>query len=151
MVPSSSAPGSGSSIVIDRYTVELICTRCTSPVCAICSRTCTASPTSMPPTPHLTRSPTPTPPPSPRRSAPLSLNTWNTNLSDSQRGMIVGTTSGTKRRKAANEHYEANPDAMEHALGEFNLAEGCGRTICRNCSTENVERLVILECGRYYS
>jgi len=119
----------------------VICARCSSPTCAICSRTCTASPTSMPPTPFLTRSPTPCPSPSlsPRRSA-LTLHSANTNSGDPQRGTQTMAGSGEKRRKVVDDDNEDySTDSWIRSLGEFDLARGCGRTICRNCCTENIE------------
>ncbi|KAG5340346.1 hypothetical protein C0989_002075 [Termitomyces sp. Mn162] len=93
----------------------VICARCSALTCAICSRTCTACPSSMPPTPYLTRSPTPEPhppsPPSPKRPA-LVLHSENTNR-------------GEKRRKNTEEDSR---EGFLEILAEFDLAPGCGRT-----------------------
>ncbi|KAL0947974.1 hypothetical protein HGRIS_010599 [Hohenbuehelia grisea] len=59
------------------------CSRCSALSCTICARTCTRSMPSLPPTPHLSFSPTPspTPPPPPRRMA----------LAPSSASMIINT------------------------------------------------------------
>ncbi|KAF5370502.1 hypothetical protein D9615_010335 [Tricholomella constricta] len=132
----------------------IICARCSSPTCAICSRTCTACPTSMPPTPYLTRSPTPSPspPPSPRRTA-LALHSANTNWGDPMRPAPTVVASGEKRRKAADEDStDYSADSWLQSLGEHDLTLGCGRTVCRNCCTENIESAstTCYDCvGRY--
>ncbi|KAF8063489.1 hypothetical protein FPV67DRAFT_247800 [Lyophyllum atratum] len=121
--------------------LPIVCAQCSSPTCAICSRTCTASLTSMPPTPYLTRSPTPCPSPplSPQRSA-LTLNSMNTNTSDPQRSTPTLPGSNEKRKKGADEdNQDYSSDGWIQSLGEFDLARGCGRTVCRNCCTENIE------------
>ncbi|KAJ6629918.1 hypothetical protein B0H10DRAFT_2428226 [Mycena sp. CBHHK59/15] len=107
----------------------LLCARCTSPTCAICSRTCTACMPSQPPTPHLTWSPTPTPSPShsPRRLA-LALNSANTNsVSATSASPVV-----TKRKKPRDDDEKSHDDSDEFACGS-----GCGRSVCRDCCFEN--------------
>lgn len=106
--------------------------RCRAPTCAICSRTCTACPPSMPPTPALTFSPTPppTPPHSPKRAA-LALST-NTN---------AAPVATAKRRKLR----DADEDEKFGAEGEGkaekeDVLPGCGRTVCRNCCFESPQR-----------
>ncbi|KAF9466784.1 hypothetical protein BDZ94DRAFT_1250768 [Collybia nuda] len=117
----------------------IICSRCSSPTCTICSRTCTASPlsSSVPPTPHLTRSPTPatTPPQSPRRSA-LTLHSANTNYGDLQRTTVAVIPNTGKRRKGIEEDY-LDSGSSEQSSGDHDLVPGCGRIMCRNCCFEN--------------
>ncbi|KAF8233792.1 hypothetical protein L208DRAFT_1435457 [Tricholoma matsutake] len=114
----------------------IICPRCSSPTCAICSRTCTLIVPSVPPTPHLTRSPTPmpmSPSQSPCRPA-LALQSTNTNLCDLQSNITHGASS--KRRKAVDQD-DSNDGQYDHS--EFDLFPGCGRTTCRNCCFEDVQ------------
>ncbi|KAI0942489.1 hypothetical protein AcW1_003108 [Taiwanofungus camphoratus] len=112
-----------------RLSLLIQCARCRAPTCAICSRTCTACPPSMPPTPALTFSPTPppTPPHSPKRAA-LALST-NTN---------AAPVATAKRRKLR----DADEDEKFGAEGEGkaekeDVLPGCGRTVCRNCCFES--------------
>ena len=112
-------------------------TRCLSIICTVCSRTCTASAASQPPTPHLTWSTTPSPCPtgdSPRRSA-LSINSPNTNnviLDNTPHTVIAG-----KRRKFVDqEDVACNREDRE----EF--GPGCGRLLCGSCCFENNQKYV---------
>jgi hypothetical protein len=116
-------------------------TRCSSPTCAICSRTCTSTLPSIPPTPLLTRSSTPlpiSPSQSPRRLA-LTLQSTNTALYDLQLSVANVISNTGKRRKAADEGDDEGPEGR---LSEFDLLPGCGRIICRNCCFEDVQRCV---------
>ena len=110
--------------------------RCLSIICAICSRTCTASAASQPPTPYLTWSPTPSPSPagdSPRRSA-LSINSPNTNvILDTH---TINATAG-KRRK-----YVDQDDLACTREDRDEFGPGCGRLLCRNCCFENNQKYV---------
>lgn len=122
----------------------IVCARCSSLTCAICSRTCTACPTSMPPTPYLTRSHTPSE--SPRRYA-LSLHSVNTNFGDTQR-----VSGGEKRRKGTEEEKDYSLENWIDTLGEHDMTPGCGRTLCRGCCMENIESAstTCYDCaGRY--
>ncbi|KAG6895656.1 hypothetical protein C0992_000177 [Termitomyces sp. T32_za158] len=129
LVKPESVPAAISSCISCHRTLKathLTCARCSAPTCAICSRTCTACPSSMPPTPLLTRSPSPNlSPPSPKRPA-LSIHPTNTHR-------------GEKRRTNADEESQ---EGFLQTLAEFDLAPGCGRTVCRNCCTEDKERCV---------
>lgn len=124
----------GLLVVCARYACQILtgfisltrCARCSAPTCAICSRTCTACPSSMPPTPFLTRSSTPNPPPSSPKRPAVSLHATNTHR-------------GEKRRKNGEEDSQ---EGFLQTLAEFDLVPGCGRTVCRNCCTENKERCV---------
>ena len=110
--------------------------RCLSILCTVCSRTCTASAASQPPTPHLTWSPTPSPTPagdSPRRSA-LSINSPNTNvILDTH---TINAIAG-KRRKFVDQD---DPACTIEDRDEF--GPGCGRLLCRNCCFENNQKYV---------
>lgn len=129
----------------------------------MCSRRCTHSAVSQPPTPHLSWSPSPSPSitGSPRRSrSVLSLvNTSNTNLpSPSEvpptptRNFVFG-----RRRKivdeddlAVNQVYSGPAkDRLLLAPGEVaderrgfqdEFGPGCGRLVCRKCCYEDVPR-----------
>jgi hypothetical protein len=48
-----------------------------------------------------------------------------------------------KRRKGIEEDDQDPGGSFEQMLGEFDLTPGCGRTMCRNCCFENVQRLVL--------
>ena len=112
--------------------------RCLSIICAVCSRTCTASAASQPPTPHLTWSTTPSPSPaseSPRRSA-LSINSPNTNvILDTPH--TINATAG-KRRKFVDQDDQACSTREDR--DEF--GPGCGRLLCGNCCFENSQKYV---------
>jgi hypothetical protein len=130
----------------------LIC-RCTSPVCPVCSRTCTAPPPSQPPTPYLTYSPTPIPTPtlpptslplptsSPKRTA-LGLASLNINSTSFSGLSAVNGTGAGRRRKFRDE--EGNLDAVGEGdtKGDELGSKGCGRVLCRGCCDESWQRLV---------
>ncbi|KAG6811217.1 hypothetical protein H0H92_008478 [Tricholoma furcatifolium] len=115
----------------------VICARCAAASCAICTRTCTACPSSdsIPPTPYLTRSPTPTaiaPAPTSPRPALASLAPNRTTNASSNNG-----NRGEKRRvSGAPDEQEEDIEAF---LTEWNLAPGCGRIVCKKCCVENKE------------
>lgn len=129
--------------------VKSISIRCSMSTCAVCSRTCTASAPSQPPTPHLTWSASPSPTPSPRRSI-LALNSANTNQGASLTvpGNSATSNARGKRRKGAEDDdpavhgWENNPGVDSEDIGP-----GCGRTLCRNCCFENMQRWVVLNMG----
>ncbi|KAJ7199595.1 hypothetical protein GGX14DRAFT_699770 [Mycena pura] len=117
------------------FTGVLLCSRCAAPTCAVCSRTCTASLPSPPPTPLLTWSPTPNPTPlvspahSPRRPAlALALNV-NLNAPNAH----TGAASAVPKRKKPRDDEES-PRNAEDGGG---VAPGCGRTVCRECCFES--------------
>ena len=129
---------------------------CSSTTCAICSRVCTACAPSLPPTPHLSWSPSPSPSPhaSPRRSA-LSLHSVNTNLITTPSGSSWphvtsnNTVAGKRRKLADNDNDSDGVDRpYERATGHhsssdldlFGCGPGCGRTLCRNCCFENIQK-----------
>lgn len=109
--------------------------RCLSIICTVCSRTCTASAASQPPTPHLTWSTTPSPAgDSPRRSA-LSINSPNTNvILDTPH--TINVIAG-KRRKYVDQDDQA---CAREDRDEF--GPGCGRLLCGNCCFENNQKYV---------
>jgi hypothetical protein len=123
--------------------------RCLSTTCAVCSRTCTHSAASQPPTPHLTWSPTPSPSPapSPRRSV-LSLNSSNVNLplADSPLMPTQNFVPG-KRRKHADEddppYQDMNQKSTTYVEDQGEFEPGCTRFICRNCCYEDTHKCVI--------
>jgi hypothetical protein len=112
--------------------------RCASPTCAICSRTCTASMPSPPPTPHLTWSPTPTPSPSlsPRRTV-LALNSANTNSVLAAAHTAPTAPTAAKRKKHKDDEEAAPDDEADYGCGS-----GCGRSVCRECCFENLQECV---------
>ncbi|KAF9482845.1 hypothetical protein BDN70DRAFT_874426 [Pholiota conissans] len=118
------------------------CAICLSTTCAVCSRTCTHSAASQPPTPHLTWSPTPSPSPmpSPRRSV-LSLNSSNVNLplSDLPQTPTQSSATGKRRKHTDEDDIPSYPDvkSTSHAEDQGEFGEGCGRFVCRNCCYED--------------
>lgn len=108
-------------------------TRCDAATCPVCTRTCTAVPPTREPTPALSWTSSTSPPtpmtPSPRRSA-LSLST-NANI-------LHDALSDTSRRR---KHED---DLSDRVVGKDMDAEGwtqgCGRVVCRACSTESIAR-----------
>ena len=151
--------------------------RCSSTTCAICSRTCTHSVTSQPPTPQLTWSPTPSPPlaPSPRRSV-LALNSPNTNtgLRPVDQSPLTPTQvslAGKRRKIVDPDGYESDLshlkhlkdvpssgdggiDRQDHDLLQDLLSIGCGRLVCRRCCYEDIPKCVyrfILNTLPYFS
>ncbi|KAK0490372.1 hypothetical protein IW261DRAFT_1431777 [Armillaria novae-zelandiae] len=127
-----------------RTSCAILCSRCGSSTCVICSRKCTAhrSPSS-PPTVLL----------SPSRSA-LALNAPNTNL------MIATTTNpplssllqSHKRKKAADSDTGAKLESIKDSDCEEEETS-CGRMVCRNCCVENVESdtTTCLDCLEFHS
>ena len=116
--------------------------RCFSTTCAICSRTCTDSTASQPPTPHLSFSPSPSPVPSPRRSV-LSLNSSNVNLPlmDPPSASPQHSTSGHRRKHVDDDDQLDTQNASPgDDQGEF--GPGCGKFICRNCCYEDPHKYV---------
>ncbi|KAF8346424.1 hypothetical protein F5887DRAFT_883571 [Amanita rubescens] len=100
--------------------------RCSAPTCAVCSRTCTARVPSQPPTPHLTWSPSPSPPQSPRYP--------NTSSSTGKTGHVTG-----KRRKASQDDFIDQISNSDGSEDDYGIGPGCGRTVCRDCSVENIQ------------
>ncbi|KAI0739429.1 hypothetical protein C8Q80DRAFT_1198649 [Daedaleopsis nitida] len=116
----------------------VLCARCHSPTCPICSRTCNGCPSSVPPTPALTTAPSPpdtplaSPLPSARRPA-LALNTNNTS------GATPTTQIAGRRRKARDCDEEERDEAQSRKFVGDGALLGCGRAVCRNCSFETPE------------
>ena len=125
----------------------IIFCRCLSTTCAVCSRTCTHSAASQPPTPHLTWSPTPSPSPmpSPRRSV-LSLNSSNVNLplSGLLHTQTQSSATGKRRKHADEDDIPSYPDvkSTSYAEDQGEFGEGCGRFVCRNCCYEDTHKCV---------
>ncbi|KAF9053940.1 hypothetical protein BDZ89DRAFT_1056497, partial [Hymenopellis radicata] len=111
-----------------RHSCLLLCSRCGSSTCFVCSRRCTGAGSSSQ---TLT----------PSRSV-LSLNSHNTNLvaehgtpnsavSHKRKKAAEGDDDGTNkvsRREKADEAEEVTEDLS-----------GCGKAFCRNCCVESVE------------
>ena len=116
--------------------------RCLSITCSVCSRTCTASAASQPPTPHLTWSSTPSPSPaggSPRRSV-LSLNSPNTNIISDPALTATSNAIAGKRRKFVDQ--DDLPRRKDGGDDREEFGPGCGRFLCRNCCFENIQKYV---------
>ncbi|KAF8130578.1 hypothetical protein EV363DRAFT_1332363 [Boletus edulis] len=132
------------------------CSRCSASTCAICARTCTSytRPSSLPPTPALTRSPSPctqtTTPISPKRAVlSVSYATMNCNASVALPPAFVPSI---KRKKAPIDKEDVDDDAdlgvdagrahdiMSTYDGgiESIVIPGCGRIVCRACCVESV-------------
>ncbi|KZT66895.1 hypothetical protein DAEQUDRAFT_729674 [Daedalea quercina L-15889] len=120
------------------------CARCRATTCVVCSRTCSAPPLSLPPTPALTRSTTPSASPmsSPRRPAlALSTNSRTSNALLSPVPPLSEQPAIGKRRKPlrrdtdGDEHQSWSSD--DEKVSKEPTRGGCGRTICRNCCYEN--------------
>ncbi|KAF8736941.1 hypothetical protein AX14_013677 [Amanita brunnescens Koide BX004] len=111
----------------------LLCSRCSAPTCAVCSRTCTARVPSQPPTPHLTWSPTPSPPQSPRPPITSDLEA-EVHHNTGQNGRVTG-----KRRKASQDDFIDQITNSDGSVDEYGIRPGCDRTVCRDCSVENIQ------------
>ncbi|KAH7340630.1 hypothetical protein B0J17DRAFT_652132 [Rhizoctonia solani] len=134
------------------------CSRCATPTCSICTRTCTFAAISTPPTPLLCFSATPSP-----RLSSSRLPTDDS--SDSFEGIdaddlrIRLSQSGnlptaTKRRSSSSEDKcsgRNNHDETNDTLwwGEL-LSGGCGRVVCQACAVEDAEshESTCLDCLR---
>ncbi|PCH34766.1 hypothetical protein WOLCODRAFT_139566 [Wolfiporia cocos MD-104 SS10] len=116
------------------------CSRCQELTCVVCSRTCTACPVSMPPTPALTNTSTPSVSPSPKRTA-LALNTLNTTNARAVVALSLASPAPNKRLKrssvVANEDDDGHDADSEDKYFKEGLLPGCGRVICRNCCVES--------------
>ncbi|KAH9840797.1 uncharacterized protein C8Q71DRAFT_423557 [Rhodofomes roseus] len=131
-----------------RFAIRAVCVcatdcrlRCRATTCLVCSRTCSAPPLSMPPTPALTRSstPSPSPSPSPRRPA-LALST-NSRTANALSNPAPERTPAGKRRKPLQSDTDGDEQpswslGIEKASKEA-TPRGCGRTVCRSCCHEN--------------
>ncbi|PBK65656.1 hypothetical protein ARMSODRAFT_961012 [Armillaria solidipes] len=127
-----------------RTSCAILCSRCGSSTCVICSRKCTAHrPPSSPPTVSL----------SPSRSA-LALNAPNTNL------MTATTTNpplsplpqSHKRKKTADSDTGGKLESIKDSDYEEE-GTSCGRMVCRNCCVENVQSdtTTCLDCLEFHS
>jgi hypothetical protein len=142
----------------------------------VCSRTCTHSVTSQPPTPQLTWSPTPSPSlaPSPRRSV-LALNSPNTNtiLRPTDQSQLTATqisVAGKRRKIADGDGYESDLPHLRHLKDMLSgdggidrqdqdqpqdqFGIGCGRLVCRRCCYEDIPKCVysfFLKTPPYFS
>ncbi|KIJ19414.1 hypothetical protein PAXINDRAFT_166610 [Paxillus involutus ATCC 200175] len=132
--------------------VPLVCSRCSAPTCTICARTCTSytRPSSVPPTPALTRSSSPCSSPahtpvsssgSPKRVAlGLSFTTMNCDPS------ATPAPAHIKRKKAPTDKdgnlgsrdHETDDDSCEGVEDGSVFIHGCGRVVCRACCIESV-------------
>lgn len=112
--------------------------RCRATTCLVCSRTCSAPPLSLPPTPALTRSSTPSPYPSPRRPA-LALST-NSRIPNGMVNALPSTRGHAatgKRRKPLLLNSDEGCSSDDEKAGKDTSQHGCGRTVCRKCCHEN--------------
>ncbi|KAJ7186658.1 hypothetical protein C8R46DRAFT_277344 [Mycena filopes] len=109
-------------------TAILFCSRCASPTCAVCSRTCNATLSDASPTPR----PSVSPPPTngsiaiPRRQA-LALNAANTNAD-------AHAPPAAIKRKKPSRHSDSDEDKGHEPCDD---SEGCGRIVCRACCAES--------------
>ncbi|OAX37741.1 hypothetical protein K503DRAFT_215757 [Rhizopogon vinicolor AM-OR11-026] len=115
------------------------CARCGSPVCTVCTRTCSSMirPPSFPPTPALTRSPSVSPSGSPRRAAlSLSISAINCDLHF--------TPSSKRKKPSEKDDLDADHSQFRDTLLGLDdtavLVSGCGRPICRTCCVESVQK-----------
>ncbi|KAF9554330.1 hypothetical protein CPC08DRAFT_753708 [Agrocybe pediades] len=142
------------------------CARCSTTICTVCSRHCTHSASSHPPTPNLTWSPSPpasvSDSPKHLRSTPSSAGRPDLNLSEAP------STSSTTRQDSighgVKRQHKLLDDTDEHVnpacvkstaqdsallfLAGVNLklrkglqdefGPGCGRTVCNKCCYEDV-------------
>ncbi|KAH7103480.1 hypothetical protein BKA62DRAFT_768884 [Auriculariales sp. MPI-PUGE-AT-0066] len=119
---------------------ELVeCPRCSTTVCTICSRTCTAAaPPSLPPTPALSYTSTP----DSESSAAITLPS-----------RFPPPSTSTKRRRPNSDIEDYTMTQLDvSTLSRFNLfalqddvtvdtslniADGCHRVVCQGCAVEN--------------
>jgi len=108
------------------------CSVCSSTTCTVCSRICTHSAASRPPTPFLTLSPTPSPSPTPslRRFA-VALNMNLPAATDSSNPV----TPSSKRKKGSDDDFSEAGDAIKDQ--DF-YGRGCGKVVCRKCCWEDI-------------
>jgi len=139
--------------------------RCSTTTCMVCSRRCTHSATSQPPTPLLTWSPSPSPsiPESPRRSRSVLSSVMNPNCNrmdpasmPTQRDLVE--QGGKRRRKAVDDEelavipssYNNNVQYMKDCMllplpseagvdqSPEEFGPGCDRLVCKKCCYEDV-------------
>jgi len=124
----------------------VVCPRCCTSSCSICSRRCTALPPSMPPTPSLSY--TPTPPGSPALS-PEPLN--GCEFEDTPRARTrayvysqpVHEEPPMSRRRRSRDEDDEEGTVVGGDDGDFSVKSaiesnpGCGRLMCKNCCIEN--------------
>lgn len=126
----------------------VVCARCESLSCRICSRRCTSSGSGRmePPTPNRSGTHTPSersespyesnmPKMRPRSSSMVDLDDENENTSTSK---SAETRQTGRRRKASSPDRDDVRDGSYY--GDEVRGEGCGRTVCRSCCFEDVER-----------
>ena len=158
-VPASSVPPSGIRSCLPHSVLTHRLHRCSAPTCAICSRTCTSytRPSSLPPTPALTRSPSPSShvatPVSPKRTA-LGLSYAAMNY-DTSLTLPPPSATSIKRKKAPidKEDVDGDGDLDGSAVRDHHdvmstysggtesvVIPGCGRVVCRACCVESVPK-----------
>ncbi|KAK0191584.1 hypothetical protein F5146DRAFT_606594 [Armillaria mellea] len=127
-----------------RTSCAILCSRCGSSTCVICSRKCTAHrPLSSPPTVSLSRS----------RSA-LALNAPNTNLmtEPTANPPLPPLPQSHKRKKTADSDTESKLESIKDSDCEEE-GTNCGRMVCRNCCVESVQSdtTTCLDCFECHS
>ncbi|CAE7191294.1 unnamed protein product [Rhizoctonia solani] len=123
------------------------CSRCATPTCSICTRTCTIAAMSTPPTPLLCFSATPSPKPSSSRlptddssdsSEGIDVEDLRMRLSQSSNLPTASKrrSSSSRDKSGRNIYNETNETSW---WGEPSSG-GCGRVVCQACAVEDTDR-----------
>ncbi|KAJ1310026.1 hypothetical protein OPQ81_006779 [Rhizoctonia solani] len=123
------------------------CSRCTTPTCSICTRTCTIAAMSTPPTPVLCFSPTPSPKPG---TARLSMDDSSDSIEAIDAGDLrirlsqsSALPTASKRRSSSSEDKSSGRNIYNEtddtSWWEESSSGGCGRTVCQACAIEDAD------------
>lgn len=119
-----------------------LCSRCRTPTCSVCTRTCTITAMSTPPTPLLCYSATPSPKLTSSRLPDDSSDSFEGIDVDDLRARLAvsGNLSTTSKRRSSSSTSAApsrQPDSSDTSWWEEPLSGGCGRVICQACAVED--------------
>ncbi|KAF8710723.1 hypothetical protein RHS03_02353, partial [Rhizoctonia solani] len=123
------------------------CSRCATPTCSICTRTCSIAAISTPPTPLLCFSATPSPRPSSKRLlADDSSDSFEGIDADDLRMRLSRSgnlPTASKRRSSSSAISSSGRDAdnetNDTSWWEEPSSGGCGRVICQACAVEDAD------------
>ncbi|KAL5635811.1 hypothetical protein ACGC1H_004567 [Rhizoctonia solani] len=122
------------------------CSRCATPTCSICTRTCTIAAISTPPTPLLCFSATPSPKPSfSRLPTDDSLDGFEIDADDLRMRLSQSSNlpTASKRRSSSSGDKSSGRNIYNGANDTSWWGEppsgGCGRVICQACAVEDAD------------
>ncbi|CAE6518691.1 unnamed protein product [Rhizoctonia solani] len=124
------------------------CSRCATPACSICTRTCTIAAMSTPPTPLLCYSATPSPRPTSSRLPTDDSSDGFKGIDADDLRMQLSQSSNlptaSKRRTSSSEDKSSGrniySETNDTSWWEEPSSGGCGRVVCQACAVEDADR-----------